>query len=82
MPPSPTCAATAGERLPRFPTETRYGVEMFIAAHDGQTILEREGGDPRVVRRNGTPEFLQRCANAHYVSVVDSVTLRISKWDR
>ena len=62
--------------------EARYRVEMFIAAHDGQTMLEREGGDPRVVRPNGRPSFFSDARTRAYVSVVDSVTLRISKWDR
>lgn len=45
-------------RLPRLPAHSRHGVEVFVAAHDGQTVLQRQGGDPGIVGGNGASRFL------------------------
>src|ERR1017187_8547375 len=53
----------ADDASPFLATEARYDVEVFVATHDRQAMLQREGRDPRVVRWNRTTEFLQRHAN-------------------
>jgi DME family drug/metabolite transporter len=50
--------------LPAFSLETRYYVEVLIAAENGQPMLKRPRCDPGVVRRIGRPDRLSAARSA------------------